>query len=319
MGRLPNVRTDVEDRAWRLPFARSVRQPVSWGVASGLAVVLVTRSAALGASSPRALLGAVLAVVVPALVIGDCFGRRHPFVGASILLASSGTVLSATADGRWQGLVALAAIWLATRSSARWAKAALAVVVVAALAVWWNAGFDRGAAPGPPWREIAGDTGATLRRSLSSVGVAEVLVPSTGVLLWWIGLGVVVGAAVVAGRPSRALWIPGSVTIVVLATWAIRLLEGSVDPLGATWIVAGGVVLAAAGVTGSGTPIPRLAIACALLGASSTALAFVRELRTESTFAAAVAGIGALTAGAAIVAQLVPPGVSGSADAEPVG
>lgn len=284
-------------------LVEAARRPAPWVVAVGFGIVVAARWAAFGAPSAREAVGSVLVVALPAIVVGACLERGRQITAAAVLLAGSPTVVAAAADGRWQGMLALATIALAAWAGRRDVDVAIALVAVVGLVLWWRSGFDRGDAPGPSWREVAGETGAIVRRSLSSVGEGELLIPLSGVLTWWLGVGVVVGAAVALGRVGRALWVPLAVAVLVVGIWSIRLWRGAVDPIAGTWIVTTGIVLA-----GGRTREPRsqdapgewrLAVTIAGLAAATTAVAFVRELRTDDV-AAVAAGFGAVLVGAAL-------------------
>lgn len=292
-------------------------------VALGIATIVAARWLAFGAPTARELAGGVAAIVVPAAVVGFLLERREPLAAAAVVLACSATVLAAAADGRWHGIVALAMVALAAWSHRRSAAVLLALLGLAALLAWWRSGFDRENAPGPSWREVAGETGSLVRRSLSSVGFDERLAPLSGVLLWWLGVGLMVGGLLVAGRASRAAWLPATLAMLVVGGWAIALVRGPVDPVGGTWLVAVGIVLTAKGVGGDGAAPRRTASAVAFAASAAWASSFARELRAESTTAAALAVLGAMAVAAAVIAPVIGPLVaedlSGSADAEHVG
>lgn len=272
-------------------------------VAVGTAIVAGARWAVLGAPTGRGVAGGLLVVVVVAVVVGAALERHRPLVAATVVLASSTTVLAAATDGRWQGAIAVVLLALAAWSDRRDVAAAIALLAIVGSVLWWRSGFDRGAAPGPSWREVAGETGSVVRRAVSSIGTAELLVPLSGVIVWWFGVGLVIGAALVAGRVGRAALVGASLVVFIAGVWAIRLWRGSVDPIAGTWIISTGIVLGSAylpepardhGVVAQEWRIARVVMASAGL---VMAIAFVRELRAESLLAAIAAGLGALVVG----------------------
>lgn len=294
---------------------RTLRSPEAWAVALGFGLVVVARWSAVGSPpSARSFVGGVLAVIVPAVVVGACNVRGRHLTAAAVALACGSTVLAAAADGRWQGALALAMVALAAGSVQREIAGVAALVAAVGVASWWRAGFDRGDAPGPSWREVVGETGSLVRRSLSSVGTAELPVPASGALLWWLACGLVVGGALVAGRPARAAWVPLSIAGLVAVAWAIRAWRGSVDPVGGTWIVVSGLVLAAGGGGGGGGE-RRTAAVVALLAGLVTAVAFVREVRADGTPAVIAVVIGAALVGGVLAAGAVRPRISAPGDA----
>lgn len=272
-------------------------------VAIGLAAIIGARWSAFGTPSLRGVVGGVCAVVLPAFVVGWCRHRDRHLAAAAGVLACSSTVIVAAADGRWQGILALVVVVAAVAAAfgGRVANATLAALVAGASVLWWGSGLDNGDAPGPSWTEIAAGTGRVVRRATSSIGVDERLVPLSGVLVWWLGVGLVIGAALLAGRPRVALWVPLGVAAMVAGIWVIGLLRGPVAPLGGTWIVAGTVMLAGLGPVTEGGGGRRLANAVAVLATSAWAVAFVRELRDDSVAAAVLAGCGALVVAVALL------------------
>jgi hypothetical protein len=313
------VDTVADDRPDMAALVRPSLHPVPWVVALGLGVVVAARWVAFGTPTARELVGGLLAIAVPAIVVGACVERGRPVVAAAVVLACCSTVLAAASDGRWQGVAALVTVALAAWSDRREAATALGLVSIVAVVMWWRSGFDRGDAPGPSWREVVGETGSVVRRAVSSVGTDELLVPLSGVLLWWFGIGLVVGAALLARRIGRAAWVPISVVVFVLGVWAIRLWRGSVDPIAGTWIVVTGLVLAAGRPTDDSTDdstgARRTAVLVMVIAGLVMAIAFVHELRPHSTFAAIAAGAGATLVGVSLAAEPVLARVSGRAGA----
>ena len=311
----------ADDRTDVAGVLRSTRRPAPWLIALGIAVLIAARWAASGTPSVRMIAGGLLTVAVPAIVVGACLERGRPLLAAAVVLACCSTVVAASADGRWQGVVALAMVALAAWSERKEAAATLALVSVVAVVLWWRSGFDRGDAPGPSWREVAGETGSIVRRATSSVGTGELIVPLSGVLVWWLGVGVVVGAALAAGRVGRSAWVPVSLAVLVAGVWAIQLWRGSVDPIAATWIVATGIVLAA-GRPGERTHDvdaesgeARMAALVMAIAGVVMAIAFVSEMRSESTVGTVAAGVGGALVGVSLSAPLAVRWVSGRVDA----
>lgn len=284
-----------------MPGAVPVAVMVAVMVAVGTAIVTGARWAALGAPTGRGIAGGLLAVVVVATTVGAALDHRRPVVAAAVVLASSTTVLAAATDGRWQGAIAIVMLALAAWSDRREVVAAMALLAVVGSVLWWRSGFDRGAAPGPSWREVAGETGSVVRRAVSSVGTGELLVPLSGVIVWWLGVGLVVGAALAAGRLGRAALIGASLAVFIAGVWAIRLWRGSVDPIAGTWIVTTGIVLGSAyePEPDDGAGAQEWRTATVVMGSAGLvmAIAFVHELRAESPLAAIAAGLGALVVG----------------------
>lgn len=303
-GSLPLVDTTTDDRPSFEVVASSMRRPSAWAVGVGFLLVVGARWVAFGGLSARALVGGLVAVAVPMMTVGVCLGRGRRLTAAAVVLATTATVVAGAADGRWQGFVALVAIALAAWSDRRGAQIALGVLAAVSSGLWWRSGFDRGAAPGPSWREVAGETGSVVRRALSSVGVDEMLVPLSGALAWWLAAGVLVGAALVEGRTRRAAWVPVSLAVFVVGVWAIRLWRGSVDPIGGAWIVAIGIVLAGSRPDGAivdERAEQRMAATVTILAGLALVVALVRELRAVSDLATLVAGSGAMLVGFSLV------------------
>lgn len=268
------------------------------------AVVVVTRWWAFGTPSPREVVGSLVAVAVIGVLVGLHWSSGRPLAAAGVVVACPATVLVAAADGRWQGIAALLLVALAAATARPTARLGLAVVVPVVLVLWWRAGFDRGEAPGPAWREVAGGTGEALRRSVASVGVDEVPVPWSGVLVWCLALGVVAGAVLVGRRPWRVVWLPVGVAVFVVSVWAIRMFRGGVDPVAGSAFPAVGIALMAAG-TGGGR---RQAVVAVLLSATGWVVAVVHEVRPDRPEAA-----WAMVVGAVAVVALTAVVVSGRA------
>lgn len=266
------------------------------------AAVVVSRWWAFGAPSVREVVGSLVAVALIGLLVGFHWSSERPLTAAGVVVACPATVLVAAADGRWQGIAALVLVALAAATARTTARLGLAVAAPVVFVLWWRAGFDRGEAPGPSWREVAGATGATLRRSLASVGVDEVPVPWSGVFAWCLAVGVVVGAVLVGRRPWRVVWLPVGVAVFVLTVWAVGLFRGGVDPVAGSAFPAVGIALVAAG-TGGGR---RQAVVAMLLSATGWVVAVVHEVRPARPEAA-----WALVVGAVAVAALAGAVVSG--------
>ncbi|NNE13047.1 MAG: glycosyltransferase family 4 protein [Ilumatobacter sp.] len=231
-------------------LAALVRGTTTWAVL-GVVLGVGIAQAAVGE------IGGVLEVVAYGLVPAVAFAvavtgaiRRHQWVAVGgLLVAVSPAVLAGLVAGRRHAAIAIVAVLVGAgvvwwrRNDPGLVPTTVVGGSVVAASLWFVSGSRR-VGPAPGTTAIAGTMGTTLRSAFGAVG--DGLTLHTSVLLWVGGVGLVIGAAVVAGAPRAALVIPTAVVLYVAFAWLIEAQRGPVAPAGGAWLVAGAIAGVAA-------------------------------------------------------------------------
>jgi hypothetical protein len=261
------------------------RDPLAWSLAgsfvAGTAVVALLLDDLPGAS-----FSLPFVLVIPTMLAGvfDMTVRRGDALAAGALaLAVTPAALAAVAAGEPAGafavLVAGAATllgwWGGRIPAVAWALAACVAVV--AIGRWVSDTPDRGG-PAPTWGDAVVRTGEQLRRSVGALDT--IIAPTTGWLIWWVGVGLLIGAAIVAGDLRHAAVIPLAATAMVIASWLLIRARGDVDVSGGRWIITGAVAFTGSSVRLDDGTARRIGVTLLIITAFIWLVAVVHLVRT---------------------------------------
>jgi hypothetical protein len=261
------------------------RDPVAWALAAcfvaGTAVVALLLDDLPGAtfSLPLVLIVPTLLAAVFALTVR----RGDPLAAGALALAVTPAALAAVAAaepaGAFAVLVAGAATilgwWGGRMTPVAWAFAACIAVV--AIGRWVSVTPDRGG-PAPTWGDAMVRTGDQLRRSVGALDT--IIAPTTGWLVWWVGVGLLVGAAIVAGDLWHAAVIPLAATAMVIAAWLLIRGRGDVDISGGMWIITSAVAFTGSSVRLDDGTARRIGLALLIITAFIWLVAIIHVVRT---------------------------------------
>jgi hypothetical protein len=235
-----NERGDRDDLAWADVADVASRWPM-WAALGGLLIVTVAVTALLDDRSAIGVAAAVVPVTALAVVLGMVLERGELLAAGGLMLAVTPAALGAVAGGSPWGSVAVAcacgAVVLAWNRPQPAAAAVIGIVLVGT-AAWAVATPDQPSAPG--WGDALARTGELAWTSVGAVG-SSALVPVTGWLLWWLGVGLLVGCAVIAGDKRSALTIALTTGAMFAVAWALVVWRGGVGMAGGRWLLAGAV------------------------------------------------------------------------------
>jgi hypothetical protein len=120
-------------------------------------------------------------------------------------------------------------------------------------------------------------TGEQLWRSVGALD--SIIVPSTGWLIWWVGAGLLIGAAIVAGDLGRAAVIPLAAAVMVFLAWLIIRGRGTVDVSNGAWIITGAVAYTGSSVRLDGATARRTGSTLAVIAAFIWVVAIIHLVR----------------------------------------
>jgi hypothetical protein len=207
------------------------------------------------------------------------------FAVGALFVACSASVMTSVAAGERHGAIAVAiacggAVFpVLRRRDPGVAVAAVVILLIAGMVLWWGSGVSRGSAPAPSWGDIVETTGDDLRAGFGAVGVMGVPLPTGAYLAWWCAVGLVVGGGLLAGRVLAVASVPGAIIVFILVAWAVTAWRGPVDAAGGMWLVSGAVAF-----VGASTGLPsgadrRLGRVLVAVAGAVWAVAIVRLLR----------------------------------------
>jgi hypothetical protein len=275
------------------PGVRELRaaagEPGTWAVVAGLVAlgVLLERADPGAPSWGRLVVYGVVPAVVLALTLAVLAKARRWLALSALALAVSPTVLTATAASLRPGAVAIVVASLAALGGAfgwfsdtRMRIAAAAGAVVLFVAAWAAAvrqfGPDR-----PGLSRAVGATGSFLQGVTGVVGRAPVTLAWSGQLLWWTGAGLIVGAALLAGRVRTAALVPAAVGAICVFGWAVQMWRGPLDGRHVAWVLAAALAYAGAAIPLAAVEERRLATGAGALASASWLIGIVRVFRLD--------------------------------------
>lgn len=268
--------------------ARDIRRlpsdPLTWITAIVVGGVTAAIAGLVGETGgpPSVLIFGVIPTLA-VILVGAALLHRREHLAAAALLVGVSPALQAMSGGRWQGAAAAAAALAAVAIPRVAPRIGRSVDLVAAAALTlllfavWVQRTPR-APSTPTWATIVTDTGRRLWEAAGTIAQLTRL-PATAWLAWWICVGLVAGAAVVAGHWRLALAALGGVGVIVAAGWLIVGWRGTVDMSGGTWILSGSIARAGAGVRPDPAAGRRWAMAIGALLAAGWVVTLVHLAR----------------------------------------
>jgi hypothetical protein len=109
-------------------------------------------------------------------------------------------------------------------------------VVWFGLISWWATSDELARSERASWTAAISSTGDFVRHATSFVHAPPTMLPASTHLMWWCGVGVLLGAAILGGQWRLAAVVPGGAAIFVLTTWMIAVWRGDVDALAGAWL-----------------------------------------------------------------------------------
>ncbi len=233
----------------------ALRMWSTWATVGALAVTLASLIG-LGDTAPNVLERSAFTVIpfvlLAAVLCAFVAARQWLIVGA-VALATSSSVLAAMAAGDPAALLAALAVsgglGLVSRRAVQFdpgARSLVAAFGLVALAAAWAVSTPARIGVAPTWHQIVAGTGATVRHAVVGVGADGGSVALASLLIWVLAAGVLFGLSTTTRRAGTAAVLPASVVTLVVGSWAIERWRGPVEAGSAMWILAGGVVAAAA-------------------------------------------------------------------------
>jgi hypothetical protein len=275
------------------PGVRELRaaagEPGTWAVVAGLVAlgVLLERADPGAPSWGRLVVYGVVPAVVLALTLAVLAKARRWLALSALALAASPTVLTASAASLRPGAVAIVVASLSALVGAfGWfsdnrVRIAAACGAALLLVVAWAAAVRRFGPDRPGLSGAVGATGDFLRSVTGVVGRAPVTFSWSGQLLWWVGVGVIVGAAVLAGRARAGAPVLAAVAAICVFGWAVQMWRGPLDGRQLAWLLATAVAYTGAVVPLRAVEERRLATVAGAIAVASWLIGIVRVLRLD--------------------------------------
>lgn len=233
-------------------WSAAVRDRRSWSVA-GLSAVAIWVQAVVSVSA-AGVLSVVVCTVLPVaalvLTLTSAVGERHSLAAGALMLAIPPSVLSGVANGERQGAVAMlaacGAYWLVASSprssgAVRAAITATIALLAATVLLMWVVSGPVREVPAPSWTVIVNGSGTRLRSAVAVVGEHHTMTPVVAQLLWWCGLGIVVGAAIVIGLGRLTALVPLALAVLIGIGWGIERWRGPVSVVGGAWLLSASI------------------------------------------------------------------------------
>lgn len=294
---------------------RAAAAPAGWIVTGALVAIMLLLAAA--EPEPTSPVRLAVFTVVPAVVLGITLtvlaAQQHWLALGALLLAVSPTVLTATAAAVLPGAVAvLAASGVALAITSGFLRTAVprgAVLLagLAAMVIAWRVAGPEPVGDPLPLQYALGRTGQSLASVTGVIARAGFPAHTSAFLLWWLAIGVLVGAALVLGRWRDAALVPLTVVALGVLSVAIMLRRGTFDGRYLAWALAAavsytGAVLSAPAALGRRVGVAVGALAVVTWAAGAARMAKVDDPSTPLLTARIVIAVVLL---AAVVAALV--------------